>query len=75
MEYEITLKVHSQLFDLKSSDANFTIFLYRCIEDDFEIKGNNSRLTALRAYVKVCYQLFLQEEVAKKITHKIELLT
>ena len=75
MKYQIELKVHGQKFDLKSSDADFALYLNCTILEDFEIEGNNSRLSVLRAYVKSVYELYLQDKAAKRMVHKIEMLT
>ena len=75
MKYQIELQVHSQKLDLKTDDADFALYLNCTILEDFEIEGNNSRLSALRAYVKSVYALYLQNKSVEKMIHKIELLT
>ena len=65
MKYQIELKVHGQKLECKTNNPDFAIFLNRALLDDFALDKNNTRVTALRSYVKVCYQLFLQEQVAK----------
>ena len=74
MNYQIELKIHGQLYDLKSTDADFSIFLYRKILEDFKVEENNTRIGTLHVYVKVCHQLFLQEQTVQNLTHKIESL-
>jgi len=75
MKYQIELKIHGQKLDLKTCDADFALYLNCSILKDFEIEGNNSRLSVLKAYVKSVYELYLQDKAVKKIVHKIELLT
>ena len=75
MQFQIELKVHSQKLDLKTCDADFALFLNCTLLDDFEMEGNNSRLSMLRAYVKSVYELYLQEKAVSQMLHKIELLT
>lgn len=75
MKYQIELQVHSQNLELKTNDADFALYLNCTLLKDFEIEGNNSRLSVLRAYVKSVYELFLYEKSVEKIVHKIELLT
>ena len=75
MKYQFELKVHGQSYDLNVEEDDFSLYLYRSISEDFEIGKNNSRISALRAYVKVCHQLFLQNESVDEIVHRIEQLT
>lgn len=75
MKYQIELKVHGQNLELKTNDADFALYLNCTLLDDFEIEGNNSRLSVLKAYVKSVYELYLQNKSVEKMLHKIELLT
>ena len=75
MKYQFEIKVHGQIFDIRTDEGDFALYLNCTILDDFEIEGNNSRLIALRSYVKVSYQLFLHEQAVDEMIHKIELLT
>jgi len=72
MKYQIELKVDGCLYELQSDNLSFTFDLYKQVAEDFEIDENNCRITALRAYVRVCYQLFLQRESIDDILEKIE---
>ena len=72
MKYQIELKVHGRMYELQSDDLAFTFDLCKSVMDDFEIDGNNSHAVALRAYVKVCYQLFLQSESIDEMLQKLE---
>jgi len=75
MKYQIELKVHGQDLECKTDDADFALYLNCTILEDFEIEGNNSRLSVLRAYVKSVYELYLQNKAVEKMVNKIELLT
>ena len=75
MKYQIELKVHGQNLELKTNDADFALYLNCTLLEDFDIKGNNSRLSVLRAYVRSVHELYIQTNSVEKLVHKIELLT
>ena len=72
MKYQIELKVHGRLYELQSDDLAFTFELCKSVMEDFEIDEDNSHLVALRAYVKVCYQLFLQSKSIDELVQRLE---
>ncbi len=63
------------MYDIKISDDDFDLYLNICVLEDFELEGNNSRLSVLRAYVKSVYELYQQDKSVEKLAHKLELLT
>ena len=74
MQYQFELKVHGRVHDIKSSDDDFMLYIYRIATDDFKIDENNSRTTLLQAYVRSVYKLYLQSKSINTMIHKIEML-
>ena len=73
MDKIITIKIHSQDFDVKVSDE-YVMSLFFSMNEDLDLQGNNSRIDLLQAYVKSVYNLYLQSKAIEKITVKIDLL-
>ena len=72
MKYQIELKVHGRMYELQSDDLAFTFELCKQVMDDFEIDENNSNITAISAYLKVCHKLFLKSKSVDELVQKLE---
>ena len=60
------------MYELQSDDLAFTFELCKQVMDDFEIDENNSNITAISAYLKVCHKLFLKSKSVDELVQKLE---
>ncbi|QOY50940.1 hypothetical protein [Candidatus Sulfurimonas baltica] len=74
MDKIITIKIHSQDFDVKVSDE-YVMSLFFSMNEDFDLQGNNKRIDLLRAYCKSVHSLYLQDIAIEAITSKIDVFS
>ena len=70
MSRKIALHINGRRFDVDVEDE-FSEFLLKSIDEDFNIDGNNDAKVLLQAYVRKNYELYKQDKKIKEITKKL----
>jgi len=70
MDKVISIKIHSQDFDVKVSDE-FVIFLVSSMSEDLDLNANNSRLQLLTAYCRTVAKIYENDLAIKKLSDSI----